>query len=134
MDTSPRKHWYACCSGQRKVQHSGFYLKIKKPFFFASDISTNSGGDWLAQAVIDEDLRSLSDARERIVFCARSSLRLQPSYRTASSEIRGKIKSVVAQRSVMALTDVVFPRPHIWELPSRALETKQVSSLAEFRV
>lgn len=34
----------------------------------------------------------------------------------------------------MALTDVVFPRPHIWELTSRALETNQVSSLVEFRV
>lgn len=34
----------------------------------------------------------------------------------------------------MALTDVVFPRPHIWELTRRALETNQVSSLVEFRV
>lgn len=87
-----------------------------------------------AQAVIDEDFCSLSDAWKRIVFCVKSSLQLQPSYCTVSSEIRGKIKSVVAERSVMALTDVVFPRPHIWELTRRALETNQVSSLVEFRV
>lgn len=99
-----------------------------------TDTSTNGSGDFPAQAVIDEDFCSLSDAWKRIVFCAKRSLQLQPSYCTVSSEIRGKIKSVVAELSVMALTDVVFPRPHIWELTSRALETNQVSSLVEFRV
>lgn len=113
------------------------FLYLKKVLFRQdeeSGTSTNGSGDRPAQAVIDEHFCSLSDAQERIVFYVRSSLLLQPSYRTASSEIRGKIKSAVARRSVMALTDVVFPRPHIWEFPSRALETEQVSSLAEVRV
>lgn len=122
MDTSPRKYWHT-----RPEEKTGF-----RALFFEK--TANSSGDWLAQAVIDEDFCSLSDAWKRIVFCVKSSLQPQPSYCTVSSEIRGKIKSVVAERSVMALTDVVFPRPHIWELTSRALETNQVSSLVEFRV
>lgn len=133
MDTSPRKYW-----STRPEKNTVFRVLFFKKVLFCqeekSDISTNSSGDLPAQAVIDEDFCSLSDAWKRIVFCVKSSLQLQPSYCTVSSEIRGKIKSVVAERSVMALTDVVFPRPHIWELPSRALETNQVSSLVEFRV
>lgn len=100
---------------RKELQYSGgvwfcFVLFFKALFCQEgrSGTSRRSAGDPPAQAATDQDFCSLSDAWKRIVFRVKSSVQLQSSYCTVSSETRGKMKSAVAERSVMALTDVVF--------------------------